>query len=630
MSRPSHTVTVAPVTPEEPAGTPSLPPSQVQLEAPDATSRQAEARYSDGTLIGEGGMGKVLLVRDRYVGRQIALKQLKDEQRTNGRALARFDREARLQGQLEHPAIVPVYDIGKDPDGSPFFTMKHVKGESLAELLDDVAAGKPTRFSRRKLLSAFSQLCVAVHYAHERGVVHRDIKPANIMLGAYGEVYLLDWGVAKVGGETAEPLAGEPTTVTDDAIHTGSGTVVGTLSTMAPEQALGRPVDARTDVYALGAVLFHILTGEPFHPKGEFAEVVGRILGGVEARASVRVPDVDVAPELEELCVAATRLHPSDRLASAAALHQAIEAYLDGDRDQELRRAAARKHSDAARAAADTILGRTKGAASPVNDEATHARALGEVGKALAFDPDNKDALGTLVELLTSPPKVVPREVEVEERAMTKRRVRMGGIAAAAVYGYISLNAFTTWQLGVHDIASFTTAHVLWGCAFVCGLVTIWKSSYVPLFITFLFGISACFFVTSIYSPYLMVPPLLTMHAVLFALVQSWRLRIVMIVLASCGWTASVFGEHWRLLPTTVRFTNGDMLIHSPVISLPETLTTLYLWISVLAMIIAPAVVIGSLRTAWMRSEQAMRLQLWQLRRLVVTENEAPARPPTR
>ena len=623
MSRPSHTVTVAPVTPEQAA-----PPPQVELETPDgAPRRDEEARYSEGTLIGEGGMGKVLLVRDRYVGRQIALKQLKDDQRSNGRALARFDREARLQGQLEHPAIVPVYDIGRGADGSPFFTMKLVLGESLAELLDHMAAGKPARFSQRKLLSAFSQLCVAVHYAHERGVVHRDIKPANIMLGAYGEVYLLDWGVAKVGGDTAEPIAAEPSRENADSLHTGTGTVVGTVSTMAPEQALGRAVDARADVYALGAVLFHILTGEPFHPKGELSTVIGQILAGIEARTSVRTPDVEVAPELEALCVAATRLHPADRLASAAALHEAIEAYLDGDRDQELRRAAAKKLSDAARAAADAILSRGKGA-STSGDEAMHVMALGEVGKALAFDPANKDALGTLVELLTSPPKVVPREVEIEERAMTRRRVRMGGIAAAVVYGYISLNAFTTWQLGVHDIASFTTAHVLWGCAFLGGLITVWKSSYVPLFITFLFGISACVFVTSIYSPYLMVPPLLTMHAVLFALVQSWRLRIVMIVLASVGWTASVFGEHWRLLPTTVRFTNGDMLIHSPVISLPETLTTFYLWLSVLAMVIAPAVVIGSLRTAWMRSEQAMRMQLWQLRRLVSNEATTTIRPP--
>ncbi len=622
MSRPSHTVTVAPVTPEEAAT-----PPQVQLETPDAAPRRdEEARYSEGTLIGEGGMGKVLLVRDRYVGRQIALKQLKDDQRSNVRALARFGREARLQGQLEHPAIVPVYDIGRGSDGSPFFTMKLVLGESLAELLDHMAAGKPPRFSQRKLLSAFSQLCVAVHYAHERGVVHRDIKPANIMLGAYGEVYLLDWGVAKVGGDTAEPLADEPSQENADSLHTGSGTVVGTVSTMAPEQALGRAVDARADVYALGAVLFHILTGEPFHPKGELSTVIGQILAGIEARASVRTPDVEVAPELEALCVAVTRLHPADRLASAAALHEAIEAYLDGDRDQELRRAAAKKHSDAARAAADSILERGKGA-STGGDEAMHVRALGEVGKALAFDPTNKDALGTLVELLTSPPKVVPREVEIEERAMTRRRVRMGGIAATVVYGYISLNAFTTWQLGVHDIASFTAAHVLWGCAFLGGLITVWKSSYVPLFITFLFGISACVFVTSIYSPYLMVPPLLTMHAVLFALVQSWRLRIVMIVLASVGWTASVFGEHWRILPTTVCFTNGDMLIHSPVISLPETLTTFYLWLSVLAMVIAPAVVIGSLRTAWMRAEQAMRMQLWQLRRLVSNEATTTIRP---
>jgi serine/threonine-protein kinase len=590
----------------------------VQLETANRATGEAAARYSEGTLIGEGGMGKVLLVHDQWVGRHIALKQLKDDTDASAtsRARARFDREARLQGQLEHPAIVPVYDIGESADGSPFFTMKHMKGQSLAELLGDIAAGKPTKFSRRKLLSAFSQLCVAVQYAHERGVVHRDIKPANIMLGAYGEVYLLDWGVAKVSGDPTDPTLGvDGVTRPSTSLETGSGAVLGTLSTMAPEQALGATVDARTDVYALGAVLFQILTGEPFHPKGEFDEVVAHIVMGVDARASVRVPDADVPPELEELCVAATQLHPADRLASAALLHEAIEAYLDGDRDQELRRASAKKHSDAARAAADAIL-----AAEATSDEGARAMALGEVGRALAFDPGNKEALGTLVELLTSPPKVVPREVQAEERAMIKRRLRIAGIATTVVYGYISLNALTTWQLGVRDVTSFTIAHLLWGSAFIGGIVTLWKSSYVPLFITFLFGVSACVFVTTVYSPYLMVPPLLTMHAVLFALVQSWRMRIIMIVIAGLGWTASVYGEHFGLLPSTVRFADGDMLIHSPVIALPETLTTLYLYLAVLAMVVAPAIVIGSLRTAWMRSEQAMRIQLWQLRRLVSNE----------
>jgi serine/threonine-protein kinase len=619
MSRPSHTVTVAPLASEG-----EVPPPRVRLESSDDLSPLGieSTRYTELTQIGEGGMGKVLLVRDRYVGREIALKRLKDDERTNGRARARFDREARLQGQLEHPAIVPVYDIGAGTDGSPFFTMKHVKGQSLAALLDDIAAGNPTRFSRRKLLSAFSQLCVAVQYAHERGVVHRDIKPANIMLGAYGEVYLLDWGVAKVTSETTDTLAADG--VPSDPLLTGSGTVLGTLSTMAPEQALGATVDARTDVYALGAVLFHILTGEPFHPKGEFDDVVAHILTGVEARASVRAPAIEVPPELEELCVAATRLHPGDRLASAALLHEAIEGYLDGDRDQELRRASAKKHSDAARTAAAAILGPNTSA----DERGARAIALGEVGKALAFDPENKEALGTLVDLLTTPPKVAPREVLAEERAATKRRVRMGGIAAAAVYAYVSLNGFTTWQLGVRDVGPFATAHVLWGCALVGGLLTAWKPSYVLLFITFLFGLSTCVFVTKVYSPYLIVPPLLAMHSALYALVQTWRLRIAVIVTSSLGWTASVYGDQLGLFPSNIQFINGDMLIHSPVIALPATLTTVYLYLAVLAMVVAPAIIIGKLRSAWLRSENAMRLQVWQLRRLVSNETRTSIAPP--
>ena len=606
---------------EEPqALAPSVPPPQVQLDDPDAAPARDDARYSAGALIGEGGMGKVMLVRDRYVGRQIALKELKDDARESATSRARFEREARLQGQLEHPAIVPVYDIGKAADGSPFFTMKLVKGVSLADVLEEMAKEEHPRFSQRKLLSAISQLCLAVHYAHERGVVHRDIKPANIMLGTYGEVYLLDWGVAKVGLESIAEPDDKDAPRAPDAVHTGSGAVLGTLSTMAPEQALGAAVDARTDVYALGAVLFHVLTGVPLHPKGEFDDVVAAILLGVEARPSVRVPDADVAPELEALCVAATRLHPADRLPSAAALHEAIEAYLDGDRDQELRRASAKKHSAAARAAVHAID-------QAADEEGARAEALREVGKALAFEPGNNEALGTLVQLLTSPPKKIPKEVAAEDRVMMTRRIRMGGIACAAVYGYISLNAFTTWQLGVRDVATFTTAHVLWGCAFLAGLVTIWKPSYVPLFAAYLFGITTCVFVTSIYSPYLMIPPLLTMHAVLFALVQHWKMRIAMVIIACTGWTASVFGEQLGFLPNTVRYTNGDMLIHSDVIALPETIMTVYLYLAVLAMLVMPALVIGALRSAWLKSDRAMRLQVWQLRRLVASENEQADSP---
>ncbi|MBX3189308.1 MAG: serine/threonine protein kinase [Labilithrix sp.] len=616
-SRPNETVTVVPSAPSED------PPQKVDVA--DAPPDAPDQRYATERLLGEGGMGTVLLVRDRIVGRHVALKQLKAAEGPSAEARARFNREARLQGQLEHPAIVPVYDVGVSPDGSPFFTMKRVRGESLSDLVERAASGQDVRFSRRKLLSAFSQLCVAVHYAHERGVVHRDIKPSNIMLGPYGEIYLLDWGVAKIADE-ADARARRPS---DDAIeapdgaHTGQGIVMGTLSTMAPEQALGASVDARTDVYALGVVLFELLTLRPLHPKGSFDEVVAAVVKGIDTRAAFRAAEADVAPELEALCVAATRLHPADRVASAIAIHDAIEAYLDGDRDQELRRESAKRHASRARVAADR------------DDEAGRVTALGEVGKALALDPSNRDALGTLVELLTTPPKITPREVIDEEEHELKRQIRLGGFAAAIAYGYVSLNGFSTWQLGVKDVTTFVVAHVLWGCAFLAGLATIWKRSYVTLFAAFLFGMITCVYITKVYGPFLVVAPLLGMHAVLYSLVRYRPLRVTMLSLACVGWTISVFGDRWGLFPDTMRFVDGDVVIHSHVIGLPAAWTTLYLYVSVLGMLIAPALLVSVLRNAYTRNEHAMRLQAWQLRKLVSDETElsrspAAARPASR
>jgi serine/threonine protein kinase len=592
------------------------PPAPVRVHGGAHLRPPEGGRYMPQRVLGEGGMGLVRLVSDPVVGRQVALKQLRSDLLTDADALARFDREARLQGQLEHPAIVPVYDVGTAPDGVPFFTMKRVRGQSLADVLHQLASGEPTRFSRRKLLTAFSQLCLAVHYAHERGVVHRDIKPANVMLGPYGEVYLLDWGVAKLADETdgdgrssAGPIRAA------DAVHTAFGDIMGTISTMAPEQALAGEIDARTDVYALGAVLFEILTLTPLHPSGEFDDVADQIVKGVEARPSVRAPEADVPPELEELCVAATRVAPGDRIASALLVHEAVEAFLDGDRDLELRRASANKHLEAARAATEELLGDARTAEA--DDEAGRASALREVGRSLALDPDNRDALAILVRLLTTPPKTTPREVVEEQNADLRRRVRLGGIAAAVVYGYISLNAFSTWQLGVHDLRTFLTAHALWACALAASLVTIWKPTYAALFVTFLFGLVTSVYVTSVYGPFLLVPTLLTMHAVLYSLVRDRWIRIPILVLASLGWTVSVFGELGGLFPNTVHFLNDEISIRSPVIGLPETTTTLYLWASTLAAIIGPGLVVGALRSAWQKNDDAMRVQAWQLRRLV-------------
>ncbi|MEZ4263732.1 MAG: serine/threonine-protein kinase [Polyangiaceae bacterium] len=589
-------------------------PVTVDVAPPSAPT---STRYVEDRIIGRGGMGTVTLVRDENVGRMVALKQLNVERRDDAASLARFSREARLQGQLEHPAIVPVYDVGVLPDGSPFFTMKRVRGQSLAEILRAQRAGEPTKFSRRKLLTALSQLASAVHYAHERGVVHRDIKPSNIMLGSYGEVYLLDWGVAKLAGEGAEHDDDGGRIESPDDIHTGLGGVIGTVSTMAPEQAIGAAVDAQTDVYALGAVLFEMLTLEPLHPTGAFDDVVAAIAKGVEARPSVRRPDVEVPPELEALCVSATHLFPGDRLPSALALSEALDAYLDGDRDQELRLQSARRHADEARARAAAVLG--DGDAAPAG-EASGARtgALREVGRALALDPGNQDALATLVRLLTTPPRTPPPEVAREQEAEAMFHVKRGGLGAAIVYGYITLNAFVTWYLGVHDLQIFLTAHALWFLAFGFGVITFFRPSYLTLIASALFGMTTCVYTTAVYSPLLpLVPALLVAHATLFGFVRPPGLRRLVLTFATVAWAVAVYGASLGILPETVRFVGGDIVLHSPVISLDAHKIPTYVFASVLAMILAPGVFVGRLRSAFERTDAEMRLLAWQLRQLV-------------
>lgn len=585
----------------------------------DAAPDGGVVRYKEQGLLGKGGMGTVLLVQDTVVGRRVALKQLHTPREKDNGARARFGREAKLQGQLEHPAIVPVYDIGTDDGGNLFFTMRRVRGQTLDDILGQLAAGQAVRFSRHKLLTAFTQLCLAVHYAHERGVVHRDIKPSNIMLGSYGEVYLLDWGIAKVADEKTSMRESHDELDTPAAPHTGRGAVMGSLVSMSPEQALGSEIDARTDIYALGAVLFEILTLQPLHPPGAFAEVVKKVVYGVEARPSVRNPEADVAPELEDIVVRATKLHPDDRFPTALAMQEKLEAYLEGDRDRELRKVGARKHADSAKAAADEALGQGAAAAK----EAARETALREVGRALALDPENETALQTFVKLLTTAPREVPREVLEEDQVAIRRRLRMGGIAAACLYGYISVNAVTTLSLGVRDTLVFTLCHVGWAIAMLLSIAAAVRPSYKTLGAVLVTGVVTSVYLTNVYSPYLIVPTLLGVHAALFALVREWQLRLLGVLLTSIGWTVSLFGERLGLFPKTLAFEGGNLVIRSPVIDLPEGMMSFFMYSAVLVSILAPALVIGSLRAASAKNELAARVQAWQLRKLVGEPGDA-------
>jgi serine/threonine protein kinase len=186
-------------------------------------------------------MGEVLRCRDLRIGRSVAMKRLRAG-RSGSRTVRRFFREARVQGRLQHPAIVPVHDLGVDPDGHPYFVMKRVRGRTLAQILSAQARGDSAmleRFGRRALLSAFARACLTLQYAHERGVVHRDLKPANLMLGDFGELYVLDWGLALVDGVADEV---DPEVPLDDVSGdmTGEGTVLGTVGYASPEQCRGK------------------------------------------------------------------------------------------------------------------------------------------------------------------------------------------------------------------------------------------------------------------------------------------------------------------------------------------------------------------------------------------------------
>src|SRR5262245_47495541 len=239
---------------------------------PTATPPPASTgRYVLGDEIAHGGMGIVYRATDTVFGREVAVKVLQDKYAPESGTARRFFDEGRITGQLQHPGIPPVHDLGTLPDGRPFLAMKLIKGQTLDELL---AARSDSSIERGRFVAAFEQLCQAIAYAHAHQVIHRDLKPANVMVGAFGEVQVMDWGLAKVltdrpdepGDPEATRGATEVRSLRDsDGSFTQAGSVLGTPAFMPPEQAVGAvgKVDERSDVFGLGAILAVILTGQP-------------------------------------------------------------------------------------------------------------------------------------------------------------------------------------------------------------------------------------------------------------------------------------------------------------------------------------------------------------------------------
>jgi serine/threonine-protein kinase len=336
-SQPDHTLPVAPRTADP---LPFIGPS---------------SRYQFFGEIARGGVGAILRGRDLDLGRDLAVKVLLEAHQDNPDLVKRFVEEAQIGGQLQHPGIVPVHELGRFPDQRPYFTMKLVKGRTLAALLE---ARPGPAHDLPRFLKIFEQVCQTMGYAHSKGVIHRDLKPANIMVGDFGEVQVMDWGLAKVlaEGEGGERRAG-PVRPQDSAIRTvrsdlpGSasqaGSVLGTPGYMAPEQARAEAeqLDERCDVFGLGAILCEILTGQPPYVGTKSWDIYRQAMQGDLANALARLDGCGADEELLGLSRRCLAVEPGERPRDAGVVAREMTAYLAGVQERlraaELERAAA-------------------------------------------------------------------------------------------------------------------------------------------------------------------------------------------------------------------------------------------------------------------------------------------------
>lgn len=292
-------------------------------------------RYTMRERLGTGGVGDVVAALDRETRRVVALKTPHRLQAGDTAAITRFVEEARVTAQLEHPNIIPVYDVGAGPDGQPYYTMRVVKRRTLRNVLADPVLR--SQWSTVRLTGVFLQVVRALAYAHSLGVVHRDVKPENVLIGDFGEVYLADWGVACVDTSSDVELHGEGSVPPPGVSHP-----VGTLGYMAPEVFQGNRdvIDHRIDLFALGVVLYEMLAGVP-----PFA---GRIAPEIVLATCTKEPRPlrEIAPGtplmLEDLCLQLLAKEPKDRPTSCDEVATRIEEFLDGAKERERRRQEAR------------------------------------------------------------------------------------------------------------------------------------------------------------------------------------------------------------------------------------------------------------------------------------------------
>ncbi|MBA2543754.1 MAG: protein kinase [Deltaproteobacteria bacterium] len=591
-----------------------------RASAPSATgirSTELGDRYEVAELLGRGGMGEVRLARDKKFDRAVAVK-LMLETTVDDATLGRFFREARVQGVLDHPAVVPVHDLGIDEHGNPYFVMKRLEGITLADVLMSSDPALREKWPRRKLLPRLVDICLAIQFAHERDVIHRDLKPANLMLGEHGEAYVLDWGLARmVGDRKIEGDVASPSGANGD--ETRAGDLLGTPGYMSPEQARGEQVDGRTDVFSLGCVLYEILAGRPALARGIAG--IQETLDVVELRPSAKSPDVPL--ELDDLCAEATAGDRAKR-PTAGALGDRIQAYLDGDRDEVRRRELGAAMARDARLALDRAIVRD---ARPEVTHQARAEAIRHASRALVLDPSNSTALDVMSYLLREQPAEIPAEALAaadHERAVTRQKVlHWSRTAVVALIGIELALLFVpihhVWPVVgmlVFSIASLINIHLM-------------TKKLLPMrslhYLTFIALTSAALMCAGIVLGPLFILPLIVIGAIGAFVAQpvaypAWVIAAPLVIPIGI----LVLLESIGVLPSTFAFRDGSFVLTTWVFDLTPTIAVVLLASSLVVQIFNSMVVAVFQKRAQQAAQNQIHAHQWHLEKLLPDGSRKP------
>jgi eukaryotic-like serine/threonine-protein kinase len=589
-------------------GPPTMAETSQHAVVPEPAIGERFARYQVHEVLGRGGMGEVLSVRDDQIGRLVAVKRLRVADPPSA-MVARFLREARIQGRLEHPAVVPVHELQYEPGGQPFFVMKQLTGTTLADVVPRLANGDvraAEQFPRQRLLRAFADVCLAIEFAHTRGVVHRDLKPANIMLGDFGEVYVLDWGIARLGGgddDRSSFIDIEP--LVDGA--TMAGAILGTPGYISPEQIRGDgDLDGRADVYALGCILFEVLALDGLHPPGQSA--LSSALVGIDARPSRRAPHREIPPELDAICMRATALDRAQRFATARALGDAVQRFLDGNRDLTLRK----------QLAADELA--TARSALRASDSPEARRdAMRAAARALALDPASREPAALVGALMLQAPTAAPPEVERELDELDLRSLRtsarFGTLAAVAYLAFLPL----LYWIGFRDLGPLVVGAVVSILIVIAELVIAPRNAFVSGYIAIvgnllMFALYAWMVSPAIFGP---GPPIL-----MITLLVAHRRLIPPWLLASLAVAATLAPWVWQVVDhvAPIAASAGDLTIHTMATVLEPRATLIVLVAYFVALTALATLLSVSQQDEQREVRRAIQLQSWQLRQLVPRE----------